>query len=236
MTTFYTVYNKREASLAITGETHTIPLTPTDGVYRVILNEFPYETTGIAISGFMEVIYPISPSARQFSCDYRYGFLYFHGSNSGDPISVAYNGLGSNINADIINAIQTAISALERSSGGFFPIYIAGELTETEGVYGDGWVDGNSVEGTPMPIAVTFSAAYINCRNIPIGSSVTIAIHNLTQATSETITLPANNMTYYDSDFLIAFAVGDKLSVKIISGSACSTKAADATIRLIWSI
>lgn len=97
--------------LFISGEAHTIPIS---SPYLVHLTEVPnliVPTEDVVISGFTRVTG--APAPGQFLVNFSTGDITFNSSDNGASISVAYYGLGSELDASDINEMHAPINNLE---------------------------------------------------------------------------------------------------------------------------
>lgn len=108
-------------------EAHTIPATTP---FNVELDELP-AVDSVTVSGFTEVAY-IPTSTDTFYVNYASAVLYFHSSNAGESITVAYTSQGSVLRDSDINDLQDAVNTLQREFYAILHAPIAScRLTET---------------------------------------------------------------------------------------------------------
>lgn len=107
--TFTTKVNKRASGqeLSIIDEAHTVPLV---SPFQIKLVEVPLEVfpSTVSIPGFTETT-NVTPSTGEFSVSYSTGFVTFNSSAAGTGVLVSYEGTGSVVDANDINAIQTEL-------------------------------------------------------------------------------------------------------------------------------
>ena len=70
--------------------------------YSIRLEEKPYQTSGVEITGYTEVLV-MPTSALNFYVDYEDSTIYFHSSQSGKLVSIYYYGMGSVVSAADVN-------------------------------------------------------------------------------------------------------------------------------------
>lgn len=91
--------NKRKTYSLISPELKKISTTYP---FEIRLDEKPYQTAGIEVTGFTEVLV-MPTSALNFYCDYEDSTIYFHSSQSGKLVSIYYFGMGSVVSAADVN-------------------------------------------------------------------------------------------------------------------------------------
>jgi hypothetical protein len=112
-TPFTTKINKRAigSEVPIADEPHTIP---PDSPYSFRLIEVPLldlPDADVTIPGYTKV--EGIPGPNQFQVDFTIGKLSFNSANAEDSVLVSYVGMGSEIDAEDINEVQTNINAIE---------------------------------------------------------------------------------------------------------------------------
>lgn len=70
--------------------------------YTVRLEEKPYQTSGVAITGYTEVLV-MPTSDLNFYVDYEDSTVYFHSSQAGKLVKIHYYGMGSVVAANDMN-------------------------------------------------------------------------------------------------------------------------------------
>lgn len=100
--------DKRTTYSIISSELHIISNTYP---FTVNLKERPYETSGIIITGFTEVL--VQPTSElTFYVDWESGTVYFHSNDAGKLVSVYYTGTGSVISACDVNKFADFLSSI----------------------------------------------------------------------------------------------------------------------------
>jgi len=100
--------DKRTTFTLISPELKIIPKTYP---YSVRLEERPYQTSGVAITGFTEIL--VQPtSGLNFYVDYEDSTVYFHSSDAGKLVSVYYYGQGSVVAANDMNRFANFLSSI----------------------------------------------------------------------------------------------------------------------------
>ncbi|MCK5615091.1 hypothetical protein KAR91_75205 [Candidatus Pacearchaeota archaeon] len=80
--------------------------------YVVNLEERPYETAGITITGFTEVL--VMPTANnQFYTDYEDSTIYFYSGQAGELVSIYYYGTGSVVAAEDMNRFANFLCSVK---------------------------------------------------------------------------------------------------------------------------
>ncbi len=93
---------------------------------------------------------------------------------------------------------------------------IPGEVSTTGGDAGDGYVrsvDGGA--GLKFSQAITIEEAFISSVDKPTGADLIITLHNMTQVTSDTITLQDGNFCEIDTSVDLDFAAADVLGIQV---------------------
>lgn len=93
---------------------------------------------------------------------------------------------------------------------------IPGEVSTTGGDANDGYyrsVDGGA--GFKFSQAITIEEAFISSVDKPTGADLIITLHNMTQVTSDTITLQNGNLCEIDASVSLNFATADVLGIQV---------------------
>jgi hypothetical protein len=91
--------NKRKSYSLIGPELKAVNM---DYPYAVRLEEKPYQTSGVEITGYTESE-SMPTSSTEFYVDYEDSMVYFYSSEAGKLVSIYYYGMGSVVAADDVN-------------------------------------------------------------------------------------------------------------------------------------
>jgi hypothetical protein len=136
-------------------------------------------------------------------------------------------------NAYIINR-RSMMSAQPLTVTRHKNIYIQGVVFTTGGPNSDGYYYGTSSSGFTFGKAVTIQKAAISAQEPPVGAALTITIHNVTQTTSDTITLSAGSAFEEDSSVDLDFAANDEMALQVTQvGSTTEGGYLDITLEYV---
>src|SRR5579863_640370 len=117
VTNFSTKQNYRITPLAIVNEAHTIAVgsvQPPYIPYTVKLIEVPSPNFPVTVPGYTQT-QSITPGPGQYYVDFNTGYITFNSNVAGFSVFVSYNGMGSVVDAQDIDTIQTAINQAQVS-------------------------------------------------------------------------------------------------------------------------
>lgn len=97
----------------------------------------------------------------------------------------------------------------------FLPISLPGTMLVAGGPNSDGYYFGTSVLGFTFGNSITIEKVTTQFQQPPTGADVIFTIHNLTQATSDTVTHTAGEAFDSDSTISLNFASTDQMAIQV---------------------
>lgn len=86
--------------------------------YSIRLEEKPYQTSGVTITGYTEVTV-MPTSALNFYVDYEDSTVYFHSDNAEALVTISYMGMGSVVAAEDVNRFANFLCSVQDFLTGF---------------------------------------------------------------------------------------------------------------------